>query len=42
MLPFGKMLMYLEDIKAETDTDTLNIEPDFTFREGLHPTLTKP
>ena len=39
---FGRMLLYLEYIKAETDTDTLNIEPDFSFREGLHPTLTKP
>ena len=29
-------------IKAETDTDTLNIGPDFSFREGLLPTLLKP
>ena len=40
MSPFGRMLLYLDVIKAETDT--LNIEPDFSFCKGLRPTLTKP
>ena len=42
MSPFCKMLIQLEDIKAETGIDTFNIEQDFSFREGLYPTLTKP
>ena len=35
-------LLQLEDIKAETGIDTFNIEQDFSFREGLYQTLTKP
>ena len=42
MSPFCRMLIQLEDIKAETGIDTFNIEQDFSFREGLYPTLTKP
>ena len=42
MSPFCKMLIQLKDIKAETVIDTFNIEQDFSFREGLYPTLTKP
>ena len=42
MSPFCKMLIQLEDIKAETGIYTFNIEQDFSFREGLYTALTKP
>ena len=42
MSPFCRMLIQLEDIKAETGIVTFNIEQDFSFREGFYPTLTKP
>ena len=42
MSPFCRMLIQLEDIKAETGIDTFNIEQDFSLQEGLYPTLTKP
>ena len=42
MSPFGKMLLQLEDIKAETGNKNLNLEPDFSFRETLYPTINKP
>ena len=40
--PFGKMLLGLEDIKAETGNKQMNLEPDFSFRESLFPTINKP
>ena len=40
--PFGKVLLQLEDIKAETGNKNLNLEPDFSFRETLFPTINKP
>ena len=40
--PFGKMLLQLEDIKAETGNNQMNLEPDFSFRESLYPTINKP
>ena len=40
--PFGKMLLQLEDIKAETGNKHMNLEPDFSFRETLYPTIIKP
>ena len=40
---FGKMLLQiLEDIKAETGNNQMNLEPDFSFRESLYPTINKP
>ena len=42
MSPFCRMLIQLEDIKADKGIDTFNIEQDFSFQEGLYPTLTKP
>ena len=39
MLPFGKVLLYLEDVKAETGNKLL---PDFSFQEELYPNLAKP
>ena len=38
----GKMLLQLEDIKAETGNKKMNLEPDFSFRETLYPTINKP
>ena len=40
--PFGKMLLQLEDIKAETGNKQMNLEPEFSFRETLYPTINKP
>ena len=40
--PFGSMFLHLEERKTETGNKTLNIEPDFSFREGLYPTPMKP
>ena len=40
--PFGKMLLQLEDITAETGNKHISLEPDFSFRETLYPTINKP
>ena len=40
--PFGKMLLHLEDVKAKTGNTKMILEPDFSFRESLMPTLRKP
>ena len=36
------MRLQLEDIKAETGNKHMNLEPDFSFRETLYPTINKP
>ena len=36
------MLLHLEDVKAKTGNTKMILEPDFSFRESLMPTLRKP